>query len=76
VFLALSFAPQIPVQGTVDGFVMEHMPADPLMTDLHGLSISQPVADLFRTPLFAQQPINQVPGLCLNAPADFALPPN
>jgi len=47
---------------------------NPLMTDRPGLGASQPAADLFRAPLFTQQPFDQVPGFRGNAPAGFALP--
>jgi len=57
-------------------FVTQHILVDPLVVDLHRLSVAQPAADLFRTPLVAQELVDQVPRLGGNAHVALPVTPS
>ena len=61
-FPALLLATQVGMEVAVPALVCINMLVDPFVTDMQSLLPRQPVADLLRTPLLAQQTLNPLPG--------------
>ncbi len=54
--------PQMPMELTAGGFVLEYMLIDPFRGDRTGLLPFQPTTDLFRTPVFSKLGVDLTPG--------------
>ena len=66
----------MPVERPLREFVTQHILVDPLVADPHRLSVAQPAADLFRTPLVAQELVDQMPRLGGNAHVALRVTPS